>query len=152
MSLPAPARRAPSRCAVLVATLLTAGCSSTPPTVTVSVGSQQEDLAPTQYCLDGEPRFFPDAGRPPVLRVGPELPITIEVSDELAESGWQVQVFDQELAEQIGEVSVGNQTVYDGIDTSDAEPAAYFLVVVQDAGTDCEGLSGAWPVGFVRDD
>jgi len=55
------------------------------------------------------------------------------------------------LEEQLGQVPVGNETVFDGIFTSDARPAAYFLVIVQDAGPECEGLSGAWPIGFVRD-
>lgn len=139
---------------VVVATLavaLVAGCSSQPPTVTVTVGAQSQELSPTQYCLDGEPQFYPDAERPPVLRVGPAEPITIEVPDEVGESGWQVQIFDDELDEQLGQVPVGNETVFDQITTSDAEPPAYFLVVVQDAGADCAGLSGAWPIGFVRD-
>ncbi len=150
---PTPTAALPARWWALVGVLLVAGCSSSaPPTVTVSVGLQQEVLAPIQYCLGGEPRFYPDAERPPVLRVGPDLPITIEVSDELAESGWQVQIFDEDLAEQIGQVPVGAETGYDRINTSDAEPAAYFLVIVQDAGTDCAGLSGAWPIGFVRSD
>ncbi len=86
-----------------------------------------------------------------MLRVGSGEQITIEVSEHLAESGWQVQIFDEQLEEQLGQVPVGNETVFDGIFTSDARPAAYFLVIVQDAGPECEGLSGAWPIGFVRD-
>jgi hypothetical protein len=119
--------------------------------VTVSVGAQSQELSPTQYCLGGEPQFYPDAERPPVLRVAPGEPITIEVSEELADSGWQVQIFDDELAEQLGQVPVGNRRVFDDLTTSDARPPAYFLVVVQDAGSDCEGLSGAWPIGFLRE-
>ncbi|MGI8694566.1 MAG: DUF2771 family protein [Geodermatophilaceae bacterium] len=142
----------PAHGAILpVLALLLTGCSSQPATVTVSVGTQSQVLSPTQYCLDGEPRFYPDAERPVVLRVAPGEPITIEVSAELAESGWQVQIFDETLEEQIGQVPVGNETVFDDITTSDARPPAYFLVVVQDAGSDCEGLSGAWPIGFVRE-
>lgn len=137
--------------AALAVPLLLAGCSSALPQVSVRVGAQSEVLSPTQYCLDGEPRFYPDAERPPVLRVGSGEQITIEVSEHLAESGWQVQIFDEQLEEQLGQVPVGNETVFDGIFTSDARPTAYFLVIVQDAGPECEGLSGAWPIGFVRD-
>ena len=37
--------------------------------------------------------------------------------------------------------------------TSDVVPATFYLVVVEDADTDeCSGLSGAWPVGFIRAD
>ncbi|MBA3417537.1 MAG: DUF2771 family protein [Geodermatophilaceae bacterium] len=130
---------------------LVGGCSAAPPTVTVTVGAQSRELAPTQLCLDGEPQLYPEADRPPVLRVGPGEPIRIEVSEELSESGWQIQIFDDELAEQIGQVPVGNLTVFDELTTSDARPPAYFLIVVQDAGSDCEGLSGAWPIGLLRE-
>ncbi|MBA2388913.1 MAG: DUF2771 family protein [Geodermatophilaceae bacterium] len=135
----------------VVAMMALTSCSSAPPTVTVSAGGQSEVLSPTQYCLDGEAEFYPEAERPPVLRVAPDEQITIEVSEGLAESGWQVQVFDEALEEQLGQVPVGNLSVFDGISTSDAQPPAYFLVIVEDAGSGCEGLSGAWPIGFVRD-
>lgn len=128
-----------------------AGCSSTAPTVTVSVGDQQEELIPTQYCLDGEPEVYRDQAAPPVLRVSGDLPIRIDVPDEVAESGWQVQVFDSELQDQIGQVDAGHATTLDRIRTGDAAAPEYYLVIVQDAGADCDGLSGAWPIGFVRD-
>lgn len=131
--------------------LVLMGCSSKPPTVTVRVGEQTQELAPTQYCLDDSAQFYPAAERPPVLRVGPGEPITIEVSPELADAGWQVQIFDDKLQQKIGQVPVGNEREFAGISTSDASPTAYFLVIVQDAGSGCEGLSGAWPIGFVRE-
>lgn len=136
---------------VLLALAVLTGCSSAPAAVTVSVGAQSQELSPTQYCLDGDARFYPDAEPPPVFRVGPGEPITIEVSEELAEAGWQVQIYDEQLDVQLGQVPAGNHTVFSDITTSDAVPSAYFLVIVQNAGSQCEGLSGAWPIGFVRD-
>lgn len=126
------------------------GCSSAAPTVTVSVGGQTQELVATQYCLDGESEIYRDLDPPPVLRVVGDVPITIDVPDEVAESGWQVQVFDSELEEQIGQVDAGHETTLDRIRTGDAAEPEYYLVVVQDAGPDCDGLSGAWPIGFVR--
>ena len=49
----------------------------------------------------------------------------------------------------IGEVDVGQEASYE-LSTSDAVPAAYYIVIVQDSGADCEGLAGAWPIGFLR--
>ncbi|MBA3250336.1 MAG: DUF2771 family protein [Geodermatophilaceae bacterium] len=137
---------------LLAGIILTAvtGCSSTAPTVTVSVGDQEQELTPTQYCLDGESEVYRDQDPPPVLRVSGDLPIRIDVPDEVAESGWQVQVFDSELEEQLGQVDAGNATSLDEIRTGDAATPEYYLVIVQDAGADCDGLSGAWPIGFVR--
>ena len=125
--------------------VLLAGCSSTAPSVTVTVAGQSERLSPTQYCLSGDAEFYPEAERPPVLRVGADEPILVEVPAKVAEAGWQIQVFDAALEEQIGQVDA-----FDELTTSDAVPAEFYLVVVQDAGSDCEGLSGAWPIGLVR--
>lgn len=153
------ARAALPRAALLLAALpltalLLAGCSaSPPPTVQLTVGGQSVELLPTQYCLDGKPQLYAKddpSQRPPVLRVGADQKIAIEVPAAVADSGWQVQIFDQKLDQQLGQVPVGNRREFDTITTSDAVPAAYYLVVVQDAGSGCNGLSGAWPVGFVR--
>lgn len=146
---PAPRLHGAALLSCVSVLLATSGCSSTAPTVTVTVGVQTEELSPTQYCLDGEPDFAAEQ-RPPVLRVDPDEPIRIDVPDEVAETGWAVQVFDDDLTQQIGRVDAGNATTFDTISTSDARPASYFLVIVQNAGSDCEGLSGAWPIGFVR--
>lgn len=127
-----------------------AGCSGTAPTITVSVAGQEETLDPTQYCLDGESQVFRDLPAPPVLRVAGDQGIRIEVPAEIADSGWQVQVYDSTLATQVGEVDAGNATTFDGIRTGDSAEPEFYLVIVQDAGEDCDGLSGAWPVGFVR--
>lgn len=134
-----------------IALTTVAGCSSSAPTVTVSVGDQEQELVPTQYCLNGESEVYRDQDAPPVLRVSGDLPIRIDVPDEVAESGWQVQVFDSELQDQIGQVDAGNATTLDRIRTGDAAAPEYYLVIVQDAGAECDGLSGAWPIGFVRD-
>lgn len=136
--------------ALLLVVGLLGGCSSEAPTVTVTVAGEQRLLQPTQYCVDGEPQIFRDQDPPPVLRVAGDQPITIAVPDDVAESGWQVQVFDRDLEEQLGQVDAGNATTLDTIRTGDSEPPEFYLVVVQDAGPDCDGLSGAWPIGFVR--
>jgi hypothetical protein len=69
----------------------------------------------------------------------------------VAQQGWSVQVFDDQLEQKIGEVPVeaGTRT-FDQITGSDVVPAAFYLVVVEDKGTDCGEFSGAWPIGFIR--
>ncbi|MBA3369661.1 MAG: DUF2771 family protein [Geodermatophilaceae bacterium] len=134
--------------AVLV--LLAAGCSSDgAPTIAVTVGEQQMDVEATQYCADGEGKRY--SVTPQVLQVDADTTILIEVPDEVAESGWSFQVFGQGLGDEdlIGEVDVGQEASYE-LSTSDAVPAAYYIVIVQDSGADCEGLAGAWPIGFLR--
>ncbi|SEP09787.1 DUF2771 family protein [Trujillonella endophytica] len=139
--------------AVALLVLLT-GCGDDdpegPPSVQVAVGPQDIDVAPTQYCVDGEGQRYTSV-QPPVVEVSPDQPITLTVPDEVAEQGWSVQVFDDRLDEQIGEVEVeAGSTTFDGISSSDVVPAAFYLVVVEDAGTACGEFSGAWPVGFIR--
>ncbi|MBA3410108.1 MAG: DUF2771 family protein [Geodermatophilaceae bacterium] len=138
------------RAIALSLALLTSACSAdSAPTVSVTVGDQQMDVEATQYCLDGEGKRYPVT--PQVLQVEPEETILIEVPDDVAESGWSFQVFEQGLQDDglIGEVDVGQEASYE-LSTSDAIPAAYYIVVVQNSGQDCEGLSGAWPIGFLR--
>lgn len=142
----APSVRALGLAAGLV--LVAAGCSSGgAPSISVTVTDQQIDVAASQYCLDDE--GYRNTSAPPILEVGPELSILIEVPEEVAETGWGIQVRDDQLDELIGEVDVGNRASY-ALNTSDAVPAAYYLVVVQDRGEECDGYSGAWPVGFIR--
>lgn len=107
------------------------------------------DVEATQYCLDGEGMRY--AVTPQVLQVEPDETILIEVPDDVAESGWSFQVYEQGLQDDdlIGEVDVGEEPSYE-LSTSDAVPAAYYLVIVQDAGAGCDGLAGAWPIGFLR--
>ena len=132
------------------------GCSgataeeATPPSVTAQVGGQEVAVDPTQYCLGDEGQRYRTS--PPILEVPPETAITLRVPDALAAEGWSVQVFDDQLEELIGEVDVEADTpVFDGINSSDVVPPAFYLVVVQRADADaCEGLAGAWPVGFIR--
>jgi hypothetical protein len=138
----------------LVALLLVAGCSSSsstggPPPVRVQVGPQDVELQPTQYCLDGEGQRYDTA--PPILEVSPDTQIRFTVPDEVAERGWSVQVFDEQLVEPLGEVDVEEgRAAFDEISTSDVVPPAYYLVVVEDGGGDCGAFSGAWPVGLLR--
>ncbi|MGI8625202.1 MAG: DUF2771 family protein [Geodermatophilaceae bacterium] len=130
--------------------LIAAGCSSdSAPTVSVTVGDQQMDVEATQYCLDGEGKRY--SVTPQVLQVEPDTTIVIEVPEEVAESGWSFQVFGQGLQDEdlIGEVDVGKESSYE-LSTSDAVPAAYYIVVVQDSREGCSGLAGAWPIGFLR--
>ena len=123
------------------------------PSVTVQAGNGQEvTVDPTQYCLGGEGRRYQSS--PPILEVSPDTTVVLTVPDAVAEAGWGVQVFDEALQERIGEVDVeSGTTVFDGINTSDVAPPTYYLVVVEDSDPDaCSGLSGAWPVGFIRAD
>ena len=130
-----------------------AGCGSDrpagPPEVAVSAGNQELTLRPTQYCQDGEGRRYRTA--PPVVEVSPDTAIRLTVPDAVADRGWNVQVFDEQLETQLGEVEVPEgEATFDGINSSDVVPSAFYLVVVEDSGEDCGGLSGAWPVGFLR--
>ncbi|KGH47404.1 hypothetical protein IN07_07250 [Modestobacter caceresii] len=151
--------------ALLSGVLLLAGCGDsgssggsagddggTVPSVTVQAGGDPITVDPTQYCLDGEGQRY--RTEPTYLEVAPDTEIVLEVPDVVAEAGWSVQVFDERLEERIGDIDVPAGTaVLDEINTSDVVPPTYYLVVVEDSDTDaCEGLSGAWPVGFIRAD
>ena len=148
-------RRATALLAASTALAALAGCGASaadgaPPTVTVQVGEQEVQADPTQYCLDGEGQRYSTS--PPTVEAPSDTPITLRVPDVLAEAGWSVQVFDQQLQELIGEVAVEPGTaVFDDISSSDVVPPAFYLVVVQRPDADaCEGFSGAWPIGFIR--
>ena len=139
----------------LVSTLLVlAGCggsaeAESPPDVEVVVGGQDVTARPTQYCLDGDWQRYTTS--PPILEVSPDTPIALTVPDEVAERGWSVQVFDEQLEETLGEVDVpAGTTTFDEINTSDVVPPAFYLVVVEDSGGECGELSAAWPIGFLR--
>ncbi|MCW2698427.1 MAG: uncharacterized protein JWR62_3512 [Modestobacter sp.] len=140
---------------LLAAFVALTGCGGgtteeTAPTVTVQAGAQEVAVDPTQYCLSGDGQRYGVSA--PVIEVPADTPIVLQVPDVLADDGWSVQVFDQDLAEVIGEVDVGPDTpVFDGINSSDVAPAGFYLVVVQRRDPDaCAGLSGAWPIGFIR--
>ena len=127
------------------------GSGAGAPSVTVQVGDQRVTVDPTQYCLDGHGQRYDTS--PPIVEAVPDSSITLTVPDAVAQPGWSIQVFDEKLEERIGEVKVDPGTaVYDGITTSDIAPPTFYLVVVEnsDPGS-CSGLSGAWPVGFIRD-
>jgi hypothetical protein len=139
--------------AALVLLAGVAGCGSDepegPPDVVVQAGTQQVDVAPTQYCVDGEGRRYERT--PPRIEVPTDTTIRITVPQAVAERGWSVQVFDDRLEEQLGEVEVEEgATVLDEINSDDVVPPAFYLVVVEDAGEECDGFSGAWPMGFFR--
>ncbi len=139
---------------LLSALLLLAGCGGSaeadgPPDVEVVVGGQDVTARPTQYCLDGEWQRYTTS--PPILEVSPDTPISLTVPEGVAERGWSVQVFDEQLEETIGEVDVPAGTAtFDEINTSDVVPPAFYLVVVEDSGGECGELSAAWPIGFLR--
>lgn len=124
----------------------------TVPSITVQAGGDPITVDPTQYCLAGEGQRY--RTQPTYLEVAPDTEIVLQVPDVLAEAGWSVQVFDQQLEERIGEIDVPAGTaVLDEISTSDVVPPTFYLVVVEDADPEaCEGFSGAWPVGFIRAD
>jgi hypothetical protein len=138
---------------VLALTVLT-GCGgddepAAPQEVRVAAGDRTVDIQPSQYCLDGDGRRYDVT--PPVIEVPAGTPIELTVPDSVARRGWSVQVFDNTLEEKIGEVAVDpGTTEFDGINSSDVVPAAFYLVVVEDKGEACQGFSGAWPVGFIR--
>lgn len=146
--------RAPALLAVPALLLVLAGCGGSdgadaPPDVRVNAGAQEVTFRPTQYCLDGEWQRY--TVTPPILEVSPDTPISLTVPGSLADRGWSVQVFDERLEEPIGDVDVPEgTTVFDGINTSDVVPPAFYLVVVEDKGGACGELTGAWPVGFIR--
>ncbi len=134
------------------AALLLAGCGaepSGPQDVVVEAGPQEVQVAPSQSCIDGEIQRY--ASTPPIVEVSPDTTIRITVPDSVAERGWGVQVYDDELQERLGLVEVdAGQAVLDEINTSDVVPPAFYLVVVEDKGGDCGEWSAAWPVGFIR--
>jgi hypothetical protein len=151
--------------ALLSGVLLLAGCGDptsaggaatdddgTVPSVTVQAGGDPITVDPTQYCLAGEGQRYQTP--PTILEVAPDTEIVLQVPDAVAEAGWSVQVFDEQLEERIGDIDVPAGTaVLDEINTSDVVPPTFYLVVVEDSDPDaCEGLSGAWPVGFIRAD
>ena len=158
------AGRASAGVALLTGLGLLAGCGSSAaddsgasssgeaaaPTVTVQAGGDEIPVDPTQYCLDGDGQRY--ASTPPIVEVTPDTTISLTVPDAVAEAGWSVQVFDQDLQELIGEVDVpAGEAVFREISTSDVAPPTFYLVVVEDSDPEaCSGLSGAWPVGFIR--
>jgi hypothetical protein len=155
------AGRASTGVALLAGLVLLAGCGgeapddggsagSGPPTTSVQAGGQEISLDPTQYCLDGDGQRYQTS--PPVLEVAPDTTIVLAVPDRVAAAGWSVQVFDEKLEEQLGEVDVPEgQTTFAEITTSDVVPPTFYLVLVEDSDPEaCSGLSGAWPVGFIR--
>lgn len=124
--------------------------SDTAPTVRVQSGPQDVTVQPTQYCLGGSGERY--STTPPIVEVSPDSTIALTVADAVAEQGWSVQVYDDQLQQLLGEVDVeAGTTVFTGINSSDVVPASFYLVVVEDSADDaCNGLSGAWPVGFLR--
>jgi hypothetical protein len=140
------------RAAIPAVVLLLAGCGSEPSgpqDVVVEAGPQRVEAAPTQYCVDGDGQRYETT--PPKIEVSPDTTIRLTVPDAVAERGWSVQVFDGQLEELLGTVEVGTgQAVFDEINSSDVVPPAFYLVVVEGAVEDCEGFSGAWPIGFLR--
>lgn len=138
--------------ALVVLLALLSGCSRTtaPPDVRVNAGSQTVTVHPTQYCQgDSVERY---QVTPPIIQVDPNTTITLTVPDAVARQGWSVQVWDEKLKSQLGEVGVGAGKAVSQINSSDAVPPAYYLVVVEKKVAACHFVSGAWPVGFIRAD
>jgi hypothetical protein len=134
---------------LLVLTGCGRGDAAGPAEVRVVVGPQDVTVRPTQYCLDGERERY--TVTPPIVEVSPDARIRLTVPEEVADRGWAVQVFDDQLEQPIGEVDVPEGTdVFDEINTDDVVPPAFYLVIVEDKGGDCGEFSGAWPVGFLR--
>jgi Protein of unknown function (DUF2771) len=131
--------------------LLLAGCGSEPSgpqDVVVEAGPQRVEAAPTQYCVDGEGQRY--ATIPPKIEVSPGTTVRLTVPDAVAERGWSVQVFDEGLEQLLGEVDVDAGEAVSEVNSSDVVPPTFYLVVVENAGEECDGFSGAWPIGFLR--
>jgi hypothetical protein len=142
-----------SRSAAVLLLLVLAGCGggavARPPDVGVEVGAQDLSVRPVQYCVDGEGQRYDTA--PPIIEVSPDAPIALTVPEAVADRGWSVQVFDEQLEELLGEVDVPQgERAFEEITTSDVVPPAFYLVIVEDKGGDCGEFSGAWPIGFLR--
>jgi hypothetical protein len=152
------AGRATTGVALLTGLGLLAGCGgsggagATAPSIGVQAGGDEITVQPTQYCLGGAGRRY--QVRAPVIETTPGTTITLTVPDAVARVGWAVQVFDEKLKEMIGQVAVPDgAATYDQITTSDVVPPTFYLVIVEHSQPqECSGLSGAWPVGFIRTD
>ena len=135
-----------------VLVLLLAGCANGddgPGEVRVQVGAQDVTAEAVQGCEDGEEVRYEST--PPIVEVSPDSDITLTVPDSVAERGWGVQVFDDQLEEKLGTVDVPEgEARFAGINSSDVVPPAFYLLVVEDKGGDCGVWSRAWPVGFIR--
>jgi hypothetical protein len=147
------AGRASTGVALLTGLGLLAGCgagTAAAPSISVQAGGDAITVHPTQYCLAGKGERY--QGRAPIIEVTPDTTITLTVPDAVAATGWGVQVFDKDLAEMIGEVAVPDGVAtYNKISTSDVVPPTFYLVIVEHSRPkECSGLSGAWPVGFIR--
>ena len=129
-----------------------AGCAGEPEgpgEVRAQAGSQDVTARPTQFCLDGDKQRYEIT--PPIVEVSADTTITLTVPESVAERGWQVQVFDEQLQQVLGEVDVPEGTeTFTEINSSDVVPPAFYLVVIEDKGGDCGEWTGAWPVGFLR--
>ncbi len=148
-------RSLPRAAALLAAVppVLLGGCGAAepdaPPDVTVTAGPQEVSARPTQYCGEGEGQRYTGV-IPPIVEVSPDTTITLTVPDAVAANGWSVQVFDERLEQLIGEVDVeAGTTTFEGVNSSDVAPAAFYLVVIEDRHGECL-LTGSWPVGFLR--
>ena len=155
------AGRASTGVTLLAGLALLAGCgddggssaaAATAPSIGVQAGGDEITVDPTQYCLAGTGQRYQVTA--PIIEVTPDTTIRLTVPAAVAAAGWGVQVFDEDLEEMIGEVDVPEgATTYDEITTSDVVPPTFYLVIVQNSDAEaCSGLSGAWPVGFIRTD
>ncbi len=139
------------RVAIPAVLLLLAGCGSEPSgpqDVVVEAGPQEVQVPPSQSCVDGERQQFPPAS--PIVEVSPGTTIRLTVPDSVAENGWDVQVYDEQIQERLGIAEVEDGAAVFEVNSSDVVPPAFYLVVVEDADEECGGFSGAWPVGFLR--
>ncbi|TKJ16623.1 hypothetical protein A6V29_13585 [Blastococcus sp. CCUG 61487] len=132
--------------------LLLAGCAKDeegPGRVRVQAGALDVQVQAVQGCDDGEPVRYDTT--PPVIEVPQDTEITLTVPDSVAERGWAVQFFDENLEEAINEplaVPDGEREVSVG-SSADAVPPAFYLLVVENKGGDCGAWSRAWPIGVI---
>ena len=90
------------------------------------------------------------AVKPLAVVTGASTGIGYELARIAAERGWSAQVWDEQLRTQIGDADAGPGEAVLQLNSSDAVPPAYYLVVVERRNAACNNVSGAWPVGFLR--
>ena len=116
-------------------------------------------MKPTLYCIDGSAQLADEKSTTSALQVKPDTTVRIDVPDEVAKTGWTIQIWSvNDLPEgavpleQIGNIDAGNARSFDGFTTSDAVPDRYFVIVAlpEDPKCNAKGSAGLWTVLLSR--
>lgn len=149
-------RRLPGILLFLLALVLGAcsGDSTEIPKVSIEIGDQTTEIAPTVYCVSGQAKLGESTE---AMQVSPNQNITVTVPDVVAEKEWSIQIWS--VADNggtavpgtpIGEVPVGADT--SRFNTSDSALDRYFIVVAipEEAGCNAKGAAGMWTLMVSR--